>query len=135
MVEIECPHCDEGIELDDDDFGLFECPFCEEEFEWNRESTHAYEELFRQQEFWIGLLVPFLTTCLGLFVSFPIDDPVDFIVWGGISILLWPIVAIGIGIYGFMKMQSPLWFGAVISLAISSVVLFLLFVVAIFGII
>ena len=133
MVEIECPHCDEGIELDDDDFGLFECPFCEEEFEWNRESTHAYEELFRQQEFWIGSLVPFLTTCLGLFVSLiAVGGSWDFIVWGGISILLWPIVAIGIGVYGFMKMRSPLWFGAVISLAIS-VVLFLLFVVATFA--
>jgi hypothetical protein len=133
MVEIECPHCDEGIELGDDDFGLFECPFCEEEFEWNRESTHAYEELFRQQEFWIGSLVPFLTTCLGLFVSLiAVGGSWDFIVWGGISILLWPIVAIGIGIYGFMKMRSPLWFGAVISLAIS-VVLFLLFVVATFA--
>ena len=133
MVEIECPHCDEGIELDDDDFGLFECPHCDEEFEWNRESTHAYEELFRQQEFWIGSLVPFLTTCLGLFVSL-IAGPVglEIIGWGIISLLLWPIVAIGIGIYGFMKMRSPLWFGAVISLAIS-VVLFFLFVVAIFA--
>ena len=132
MVEIQCPHCDEGIELEDDVFGLFDCPFCEEEFEWNRESTHAYEELFRQQEFWIGSLVPFLTTCLGLFVSIiTVDDPMDFFAWGAISILLWPIVAIGIGIYGFMQMRSPLWFGAVISLAIS-VVLFFLFVVNIF---
>ena len=130
MVEIQCPHCDEGIELEDDVFGLFDCPFCEEEFEWNRESTHAYEELFRQPEFWIGSLVPFLTTCLGLFVSIiTVDDPMDFFAWGAISILLWPIVAIGIGIYGFMQMRSPLWFGAAISLAIS-VVLFLLFVVA-----
>jgi len=38
MVEVECPHCDEDIELDDDDFGLFECPHCEEEFEWEQES-------------------------------------------------------------------------------------------------
>jgi len=34
MVEIECPHCDEGIELDDDVFGLFDCPHCDEEFAW-----------------------------------------------------------------------------------------------------
>jgi len=34
MVEIECPHCDEGIELDDDVFGLFDCPHCDEEFSW-----------------------------------------------------------------------------------------------------
>jgi hypothetical protein len=128
MVEIECPHCDEGIELDDDDFGLFECPFCEEEFEWNPESTHAYEDLFMQREFWIGSLVPFLTTCLGLFVSFiAVDGEYEIIGWGIISLLLWPIVAIGIGIYGFMKMRSPLWFGAVISLAISVALSLLMF--------
>ena len=39
MVEIECPHCDEDIELDDDEFGLFECPYCEEEFEWGGERS------------------------------------------------------------------------------------------------
>jgi len=132
MVEIQCPHCDEGIELEDDVFGLFDCPFCEEEFEWDSEIPSVYEDLFRQQDFWIGSLVPFLTTCLGLFVSIiTVDDPMDFFAWGAISILLWPIVAIGIGIYGFMQMRSPLWFGAVISLAIS-VVLFFLFVVNIF---
>ena len=130
MVEIECPHCDEGIELEDDDFGLFDCPHCDEEFEWNSENPSVFEDLFRQQDFWIGSLVPFLTTCLGLLVSL-IAGPVgsyDFIAWGIFSLLLWPIVAIGIGIYGFMQMRSPLWFGAVISLAIP-VVLFLLFVV------
>ena len=130
MVEIECPHCDEGIELDDDVFGLFDCPHCDEEFEWNSENPSVYEDLFRQQDFWIGSLVPFLTTCLGLFVSLiAVGGSYDFIAWGIFSLLLWPIVAIGIGIYGFMQMRSPLWFGAAISLAIS-VVLFLLFVVA-----
>ena len=39
MVEIECPHCDEDIELDDDEFGLFECPYCEETFEWGEEPS------------------------------------------------------------------------------------------------
>ena len=34
MVEIECPHCDEGIELEGDVFGLFDCPHCDEEFSW-----------------------------------------------------------------------------------------------------
>ena len=125
MVEIECPHCGEGIKLDDDDFGLFECPFCEEEFEWNRESTHDHEELFRPREFWIGPLVPFLTTCLGLFVSFvAVGDSWDFFAWAVISILLWPIVAIGIGIYGFFKMRRSLWLGAATSLAIFGALFF-----------
>ena len=39
LVEIECPHCEEDIELDDDEFGLFECPYCEEEFLWEQESN------------------------------------------------------------------------------------------------
>ena len=39
VVEIECPHCDEDIELDGGEFGLFECPYCEEEFLWEQESS------------------------------------------------------------------------------------------------
>ncbi len=34
MVVIECPHCDEEIEMDDDAYGLFACPYCEGEYEW-----------------------------------------------------------------------------------------------------
>ena len=37
MVEILCPHCEEGIELDDDAYGEFECPHCDGEFEWGEE--------------------------------------------------------------------------------------------------
>ena len=37
MVEIQCPHCDEEIELDDDSSGVFACPYCDGEFEWNLE--------------------------------------------------------------------------------------------------
>jgi hypothetical protein len=38
MVEIQCPHCDEVVELEDGVFGLFECPHCENEFEFEDES-------------------------------------------------------------------------------------------------
>lgn len=34
MVQIECPHCEEEIELDDDAVGEFSCPYCDGEFEW-----------------------------------------------------------------------------------------------------
>lgn len=34
MVVIECPHCDEEIEMEDDAHGLFECPYCGGEYEW-----------------------------------------------------------------------------------------------------
>ena len=38
MVEIQCPHCDEVVELEDGVFGLFECPHCGNEFEFEDES-------------------------------------------------------------------------------------------------
>ena len=38
MIEINCPHCNEDIELDDDDSGLFSCPYCNQEFLWEQES-------------------------------------------------------------------------------------------------
>lgn len=47
MVEILCPHCEEEIELEDDDSGEFACPFCDGEFEWNippetsKEQSHS----------------------------------------------------------------------------------------------
>jgi len=34
MIEIQCPHCKEGIELQREGFGLFDCPVCKLEFEW-----------------------------------------------------------------------------------------------------
>ena len=35
MVEIQCPHCEEDIELEDGTSGLFDCPHCDKEFSWN----------------------------------------------------------------------------------------------------
>ncbi len=38
MVEVQCPHCYEDIELEDEVYGLFECPCCGEEFEFELEN-------------------------------------------------------------------------------------------------
>jgi hypothetical protein len=40
MVEIQCPHCEEDIELEDGVFGLFDCPHCNNEFEFEDDSTN-----------------------------------------------------------------------------------------------
>ena len=45
MVEIECPHCDEDIEMDDDAVGLFDCPYCDQEFEWGTDDEDEFDEL------------------------------------------------------------------------------------------
>lgn len=126
MVEIECPHCGEGIELDDGDLGFFECPLCQEDFEWNPQTTLANEELFNPMDFWIGSLVPFLSTCTGIFLSFVLLEDWDILVGWMISIGLWPTIAIGIGIYGVMGMRRLLWLGAAVSLAISGTLFLIL---------
>lgn len=39
MVVIECPHCDEDLEMDDGAHGLFECPYCGNDYEWGEEPS------------------------------------------------------------------------------------------------
>ena len=43
MVVIECPYCDEDIEMDDDASGLFDCPYCDQEFEWGTDEEEEEE--------------------------------------------------------------------------------------------
>jgi len=43
MVEIQCPHCDEDVELENDVFGLFDCPHCDEEFIWEDDEDVSSE--------------------------------------------------------------------------------------------
>ena len=118
MVEIECPHCDEDIELDDDELGLFECSYCEEEFEWIPE-TAIDSDMFRQFEFWIGSLIPFGITFFGISMSLIIlGDSWDFVGAVLIFVLLCPIFSIGIGIFGYIQKRMLLWFGAITSLAV-----------------
>jgi hypothetical protein len=116
MVEIECPHCVEVIELNDDDFGSFECPFCEEQFECNRGSKTVHEDLFSPSDFFTGLMVPFLPSCFGIFLSYTVFNGWDSLIVFALSVLLWPIVAIGFIIYGQIKMRKYMVFGTTISL-------------------
>ena len=43
MVEIQCPHCDEDVELENGVFGLFDCPHCDEEFAWEDDGDVSNE--------------------------------------------------------------------------------------------
>ena len=130
MVVLECPHCDEDIELPDTAEGLFECPHCDEEFEWGVESDPEHEETVQSRDFWIGLLVPFLATCCGIMVSFIlVGDTWDLLLWGFLSILLCPILALGIAIYGYINMRPHLYVGASV-MFVSSAPLCLLLIFA-----
>lgn len=127
MVVVACPHCDQGIELPDTAEGLFECPHCDEEFEWDNQTSQAQDAMVQPRDFWIGLLVPFLATCCGLVLSvILVGDTWDVLLWGFLSILLCPILALGIVIYGYINRRNLLWIGASVALAISALLCLLL---------
>ena len=129
MVVVECPHCDEDIELPDTAEGLFECPHCDEEFEWGVASDTVHEEMLQSTDFWIGLLVPFLAMCCGIMVSFVIvGDTWDFLLYAILSILLCPILALGIAIYGYINVRTRLYMGATVTFLISAPLCLLLII-------
>ena len=85
MVEILCPHCDEEIELEDDNSGEFACPHCSGEFEWN---VQPDIEQFDEQD---SLLLTFvsgffsgslLLTGLALLVASVAGFSLSSVLWG-----------------------------------------------------
>jgi hypothetical protein len=44
MVEIQCPHCEEDVELEDGASGLFDCPHCDEEFSYGDDEENGKVE-------------------------------------------------------------------------------------------
>ena len=127
VVLVECPHCEEDIELPDKAEGLFECPHCDEEFEWGRQSSQVHDGRIQSRDFWIGLIVPFLATVCGVVLSFIlVGDSWDVLLWVFLSILLCPILALGILIYGYMNKRNLLWIGASVAFVISALVCLLL---------
>tara|TARA_Y100000588_G_C14198570_1_gene901395 strand:+ start:1341 stop:1745 length:405 start_codon:yes stop_codon:yes gene_type:complete len=117
MPTIQCPHCDEDIELDFTE-GLFDCPHCDEEFSWGSETPSV--ESYKKLELWFGLVVPFLTMFLGGLLMFAIIQPIGYesIAVSFLAMLLWPITALGITIYGWKKQRITLAIGAGAPLAI-----------------
>lgn len=41
MVEIQCPHCEGNVELEDNSFGVFDCPHCDGPFEYESSSSEG----------------------------------------------------------------------------------------------
>ena len=126
MVEIQCPHCVEIIELNSDLFGLFECPFCEEEFEWSPERSPSNDELFNSNDFLIGLCAPALPSSIGIFYAFVFAEGWDSLVWFVLSMLIWPVIAIIFLIYGIIKARKFMIFGTAMSLFLMLILFFVL---------
>mgnify|MGYP001198007296 FL=1 len=147
MVEIECPHCDEIVELDDDDFGQYECPHCEEEFEWaeamishgailvgdlegggGSELSEADLENLLALEYWkqfkIGLgLSTFLVLPLMMSIEGFYYGP-EFSDFGLIICWLWPITGVSTALIGFVIGNKGLGVGALVGCALSPLLFF-----------
>ncbi|MGY8701397.1 MAG: hypothetical protein ACKVHH_01660 [Candidatus Poseidoniales archaeon] len=128
MVEIQCPHCDEEIGLDDDAIGEFSCPHCDEDFTWDGllddgESADFYD----WKSFWISFGIPnlFIIMAWGsgiLFDPYRIrSDSGDVIFASGDAIGLLHIVSflswITILIYGIRIKNKAMWKGALAGIA------------------
>jgi hypothetical protein len=109
MVEITCPHCDEGIELGGDVFGLFDCPHCDEEFTWkndfDKESVSnegiTNPDRNRWVEVGLGILLVAVIVWPVIPALFGIDDW-DVLVWmfAAFVILSIGIVILFVGLWG-----------------------------------
>ena len=83
MVEIQCPHCEEDIELEDETSGLFDCPHCDNEFSFGDDKFTALHLYRRLQLFLsIGMIIGLAIIVIGVitFIGFAIfyDDGVYF---------------------------------------------------------
>ena len=76
MVEIQCPHCDEDVELENGVFGLFDCPHCDEEFAWedDEDVSNEYEDNFSP----VGAIVKMVSKIVGAFI----------LIWVGLGIIM-----------------------------------------------
>ena len=124
-VEVACPHCGGRINLGTNASGAFDCPLCHERFEWG--SPGLPPDVLYERDFWIGGFAPFLAALLGVVLTLIVvgDDWVA-LGWLFVSLLAWPVMALVIGIYGYVTARFPLMIGGLLSLVVS-VGLYLLF--------
>ena len=75
MVEIQCPHCEEGIELEDGVFGLFICPHCDEEFAWEDDDYDEEDSNIEPNGFNnpLMMIVGFFILLVAVIVGFSFD--------------------------------------------------------------
>ena len=76
-------------------------------------------------------IAPFLIALLGVVLTLIVagDDWVA-LGWILVSLLAWPVVALVIGIYGYVTARFPLMIGGLLSFAVSTLLLLLLWAIS-----
>tara|TARA_B100000401_G_scaffold436983_1_gene381558 strand:- start:193 stop:612 length:420 start_codon:yes stop_codon:yes gene_type:complete len=131
LMQIHCPHCDGIVELADNANGLFECPHCEGEFEWKDNSLTELYDFFFNKFFWLGFLAPLLVSILFLILTSIIVNPegLDQLGYFFIAVLLCPLAAIVLIIYGQIRGESSIAKGAASILGLVLMVGFILILI------
>ena len=125
-VEVDCPHCGGRVNLGTNGAGTFVCPLCHEQFELGSDDF-APLDLLAERGLWIGGLVPFLIAFLGIVITLiVVEDGWVALAWALVFLLAWPVVALALGLYGYVTARVPLMIGGLLSLAVSTVLLLLL---------
>ena len=128
-VEVACPHCGGRINLGTNASGAFDCPLCHERFEWGLPGLSP--DVLSERGFWVSGIAPFLIALLGVVLTLIVagDDWVA-LGWILVSLLAWPVVALVIGIYGYVTARFPLMIGGLLSFAVSTLLLLLLWAIS-----
>jgi len=78
VFEVQCPHCDKDIELEDGMYGLFVCPHCNEDFSWER-NEYSIGNQFKNAG--ILFLISASVIFVIVFVIMLFDGPGEAIEW------------------------------------------------------
>jgi len=126
MVMIQCPHCEEDVELEDGMSGSFDCPYCNKEFVWNGDvQTRGLKVELLQ--FMFGIFSPSLLFFLSLWIQITVFPP------RGLDVLLYFVISTGIciiytlvlAIYGALTKNKQLLQGAFASVVASYVIIYM----------
>ena len=127
MVVIQCPHCGEDVELEDDASGLFDCPHCGNNFDWNGDfqssDLKAKFLLFLFSIFSPSIL---FITSLWLMVSVFSPRSFEIILYLVISLGICVLYTISFAIYGGLKKNKPLLQGALLSIVATYLTIFMM---------
>ena len=126
MVVIQCPHCEEDIELEDGASGLFDCPYCNKDFEWD--GDFQIDDLkVKFLIFLFGIFSPSLLFFVSLWIQIAAFPPSgwDVLFYFLISIGICVVYTLSLAIYSGLKKNKPLLQGILISLVASYLVIYM----------
>ena len=127
MVVIQCPHCQEDIELEDGETGLFDCPYCNNDFNWDG-GLQTNDLKVQFLVFLFSLFSPSVSFIASLLIMFTVGDPsasYNSVFYFVISIVICLFCTTILAIISVLKKNKPLSQGIGLSLLVSILTIFM----------